>query len=57
MDVYSIYFKLVEKKEELEKKNLPVSQELLDEIEEARMDIVREEVEIDIMIDMRYVEM
>lgn len=57
MDVYDVYSNLVEKKEELEKKNLPVPQELLDEIEEARMDIIREEVEIDIMIDMRYGEM
>lgn len=54
MDVYSVYDKLVEKKEELEKKNLPVPQELLDEIEEAHRDIIRENVEIDIMIDMRY---
>ena len=57
MDVYTIYSNLVEKKEELEKKNLPVPQELLDEIEEAHMDIIREKVEIDIMIDMRYGEM
>ena len=57
MDVYDVYFRLTEKKEELEKNNLPVPQELLDEIEDARMDITREEVEIDIMIDMRYGEM
>lgn len=53
MDVYSIYFNLTSEKEELEKKNLPVPQELLDKIEDARMDIVREEVELDILTDMR----
>ena len=51
MDAYDIYFKLTEKKEELEKNNLPVPQELLDEIEEAHMDIIREEVYYDCLID------
>lgn len=52
MDIYKIYFDLIAKKEELEKNNLPVPQELLNEIEEAHMDIIREKVYYDCMIDM-----
>ena len=54
MDVYQIYSNLIAKKEELEKNNLPVPQELLDEIEEAHMDIIREKVYYDCLIDARY---
>ena len=54
MDIYRKSIELYNKKKELIKNNLPVPQELQDELDEVNLEITREKVYYDCLIDERY---
>lgn len=54
MDIYNRAIELNNRKEVFIKNNLPVPQELQDELDEANLEITREKVYYDCLIDALY---